>query len=121
MAKKILLVDDNQSFVAMLRFLLQGEGYEVDAAYSGEEGLAMISQSCPDLVVLDVSMPGFDGFKVCELIKFREDTRKIPVIFLSSRDLMSDFDKAFALDAAEYLVKTDDPAKLMARIRKHLK
>ncbi len=120
MAKKILLVDDDPSFVAMLRFLLQGEGYEVDAAYTGEEGLAKISQSPPDLIVLDVAMPGFDGFKVCELVKFREDTRQIPVIFLSSHDLMSDFDKAFSLEAAEYLVKTEDPGKLMARIRKHL-
>lgn len=120
MAKRILLVDDDPSFLAMLRFLLQGEGYEVDAAYTGEEGLAKISQSPPDLIVLDVAMPGFDGFKVCELVKFREDTRKIPVIFLSSRDLMSDFDKAFSLEAAEYLVKTEDPGKLMARIRKHL-
>jgi len=120
MPKKILLVDDDQSFVAMLRFLLQGEGYEVDVAYSGEEGLSRINQLPPDLVILDVGMPGFDGFKVYELIKFREDTKRIPVIFLSSHDRISDFDKAFAMEAAEYLVKTDDPAKLIASIRKHL-
>ena len=118
--KKVLIIDDDRSYAAMVRFLLQGEGLTVFIAQDGESGLQELSTINPDLVILDVNMPGLNGFKVCEIIRARDDTKNTPVIFLSSQDSVGDFDQAYSLEAVEYLVKTTDPQQLVKLVRKAL-
>jgi len=118
--KKILVVDDDKSAVAVLTFLLKGSGYDVVSAMSGEEGLEKLSETIPDLIILDITMPGISGLEFCELIKEYGTCKNIPVIFLTAKDLMGIIDKAFELGAVEYMVKPIDHRKLTAAVKKYL-
>jgi DNA-binding response OmpR family regulator len=111
----ILVVDDEPAIVAVVRGRLEQEGFEVRAAASGEEALAHVEPDPPDLVVLDVMLPGIDGFEV--LRRLRGAGHTVPVIMLTARD--EDVDKIVGLElgADDYLVKPFNPRELSARIR----
>jgi CheY-like chemotaxis protein len=80
---RILVVDDNHSVVKLLELVLQKEGYAVLSAFDGWEGFQIACQEKPDLILLDVIMPQMDGYEVCRRLQAREDTSRIPVIFLT--------------------------------------
>ncbi len=84
MSKKILLVDDDEDFVAITKSQVQRGGYKVEVAYSGEECLEKVRADKPDLILLDIMMPGLNGYETCTELKSHEDTKYIPVIFLTS-------------------------------------
>lgn len=111
----ILVVDDEPAIVAVVRERLEREGFQVRAAASGEEALAHLETSPADLVVLDVMLPGVDGFEV--LRRLRSEGHRVPVIVLSARD--EDVDKIVGLElgADDYLAKPFNPRELSARIR----
>lgn len=116
MSKTVLIADDEEDILDLLKYNLDREGYEVIAARDGIAALEQ-AQLKPDVIVLDVMMPGMDGFEVCKQLKRNADTREIPVIFLSARK--SDVDEVVGLElgADEYIVKPISIAKLLARIR----
>jgi DNA-binding response OmpR family regulator len=118
--KKILIIDDDRSIVSVLTFLLKGTGYDVISASSGEEGLDWLGVARPDLIILDITMGGIDGFEFCELVKKYGTFQDIPVIFLSAKDTMGHINQAFELGAADYLVKPVDHRKLIATVQKYL-
>ncbi len=112
---RILLVEDNRRFSAALAESLQEEGYAVDPAYDGPEGVGMGSSSAYDLVVLDVMLPGKDGFEVCRALRTRKVTT--PILMLTARLDVEDKVRGLDIGADDYLPKPFELAELLARIR----
>ena len=119
MSKRILVVDDEPNIVDILRFNLQREGSEVLAAYDGTEGLALAQSQAPDLILLDVMLPGMDGFKVCE--ELRKTDRLTPIIMLTAREEERDRVLGLELGADDYVVKPFSVRELMARVRTNVR
>jgi CheY-like chemotaxis protein len=115
-AGRILIVDDVEENRTVLARRLSREGYEAHSASSGEEALRLIGAGAFDLVLLDVLMPGMDGFAVLERIKADEATRRIPVIMISALDDLSSVVRCIEHGAEDYLAKPFDPVLLRARI-----
>jgi DNA-binding response OmpR family regulator len=113
----VLLVDDERSIRTICRVNLEGEGIAVSEARDGAEALAEIRRERPSLVLLDVMMPGVDGWGVAERLAAADDTREIPVVFLSARAAREDRLRAQALGAVGYVVKPFDPVDLAQLIR----
>ena len=119
MAKKILVVDDEPNIVDILRFNLQREGYEVLAAYDGQEGLDKARSEGPDLILLDVMLPMMDGFQVCE--ELRKTDRLTPIIMLTAREEERDRVMGLELGADDYVVKPFSVRELLARVRTNIR
>jgi diguanylate cyclase (GGDEF)-like protein len=117
---RILLVDDFPENLKLLAGLLSGRGYEVQNAINGEIALKSIQAVSPDLILLDIIMPGLDGYQVCQILKTAEQTRDIPIIFLSGLDIETDKVKAFKLGAADYLTKPFYLQEALVRIERQL-
>ena len=116
----ILLVDDETESLLLLTELLCAEGYEVRSANSGQLALASGAARPPDLILLDIRMPGLDGFEVFRRFKAGEKTRDIPVIFLSAAGDVADKVAGLSLGAVDYIAKPFLREELMARVRTHL-
>lgn len=116
MSQKILVVDDDPDIIFITRTFLAKEGYEVVDADDGMEGLQAILEEAPDVVVLDVMMPGIDGFEVCERIKQGERGASLPIIMLSAKTSEGDIERGFACGADEYITKPFDPTQLLEAI-----
>jgi CheY-like chemotaxis protein len=84
---RLLLIDDDVIVHDMLEAELQGEGYEIEKAFSGQEGLERAQSMKPDVIILDLNMPGMSGFEVAEMLKRREETSRIPIVVFTGRDL----------------------------------
>ena len=119
-AARILVVDDTPANVKLLVDLLSVNGFDVIAARSGSEGLERAAADAPDLILLDVMMPDFDGFEVCEGLKANDATRDVPVIFLTALHETLDKVRAFSAGGVDYLTKPFEPRELLARVGTHL-
>ena len=115
---EILIVDDERMIRAGLVQLLSGAGFTVREARDGKSALAAVAERRPNLVLLDVMMPGMDGFKVCE--KLLATDRDLPVVFLTAKDSESDQVRGLEVGADDFLLKTVGEEVLLARIRKAL-
>jgi two-component system phosphate regulon response regulator PhoB len=113
----ILVVDDEPDLLELLRYNLAQHGYEVTCALSGEEALTLLDARPPDLVVLDVMLPGADGLEVCQAMKRETRTATIPIIILSARGEEADVVAGLELGADDYLTKPFSPRVLQARIK----
>ncbi len=118
--RKILIVDDDAFIRRPLEFILREEGFAPLTAVNGEEGLAKIEGERPDLIVLDVMMPGIDGYDVCRRVRTDPRFSSIPVILLTARGQESDCDRAFAAGATEFMSKPYSPSELIRRVREIL-
>jgi PAS domain S-box-containing protein len=116
----ILIVDDDQGSRAVLMEALIAEGYEVGAADSGELALASLAVTVPELILLDVRMPGMDGFHVCRRLKEQAHTCGIPVIFLTADTEPYDRVKGLRLGAVDFITKPFEREELLVRVRTHL-
>ncbi len=112
--KKVLLVDDEKTLVKALKFNLEREGFLVEEAFDGEEALEKAFKVKPDIVILDLMLPGLDGFEVCREIRKKEE---IPIIMLTAKG--DDIDKVLGLElgADDYLTKPFNPRELVARMK----
>ncbi len=117
---KILVVDDSETIVALLKSLLQKEDYEVITAVDGEQGLQLAREANPNLILLDLMLPKIDGYKVCRLLKFDETKKDIPIIMLTSRGAEEDKETGKETGADAYLTKPFDNAKLLETIKTFL-
>src|SRR5581483_556596 len=117
---RILIVDDTPANLHLLLNILSREGYVVHPATEGELALRFVESTLPDLVLLDIVMPGMDGYQVCERLKADERTRDIPIIFISSADQVLDKVKAFSCGGVDYIVKPFQAEEVLARIETHL-
>ncbi|TDM15779.1 response regulator transcription factor [Macrococcus bovicus] len=115
MAQKILVVDDEQSIVTLLKYNLQQAGFEVETAFDGEEGLEKVFTERPDLLVLDLMLPKMDGVEVCKSI--RNEKNPIPILMLTAKD--DEFDKVLGLElgADDYMTKPFSPREVVARVK----
>lgn len=121
MPQKILIVDDEPNIVIPLQFLMEQNGYETLVAQSGEEALEMISKEKPDLVLLDIMLPGVDGFEVCEIIRLNPEWRNTRVIFLTAKGRDVDIAKGMVLGADEYITKPFSNQQIIDAVTKLLK
>jgi two-component system, cell cycle sensor histidine kinase and response regulator CckA len=116
----ILVVDDTRASLSLLTKLLTDEGFQVRPADSGELALASVTARKPDLILLDIRMPGMDGFEVCRRLKSNIETRDIPVIFLTAATEVESRVEGFLIGAVDYISKPFLPEECLARIRTHL-
>ncbi|MCK5165411.1 MAG: response regulator [Desulfobacula sp.] len=116
----ILIVDDTESDIDLLLETL-GAGYDVSVATDGKSALENIAQEIPDLILLDIMMPGMDGYEVCKRLKEKENGRDVPVIFVTVKGEEQDETKGFQLGAVDYISKPFSPPIVKARISTHLK
>jgi DNA-binding response OmpR family regulator len=119
-APRILLVDDDPVIVRLLQINFRLEGYDVDTASRGEQALEKVRAHRPDVILLDVMMPGIDGWEVCRQLKETPGAKDIPVIFLSARAQAEDRHRGYALGVDEYVTKPFDPAHLVQIVRRSL-
>ncbi len=116
---KVMLIDDDKGVHVLMRRIIEDAGYQYCAAYDGESGLKMLAEEHPDLLLLDVMMPGVNGFDVCT--KIREQGRRIPIIFLSAKGDIVDKSIGFKAGGDDYVVKPFSPDELLLRIEAHLR
>jgi two-component system, cell cycle response regulator DivK len=119
-AKRILAIEDHEENRRLLRDLLTSVGYEMIEAVTGEEGAALAEAQLPDLILMDIQLPGIDGYEVTRRIKANPALRHIPVIAVTSYALSGDDVKALEAGCDAYVTKPFDPGELLATIREHL-
>jgi two-component system phosphate regulon response regulator PhoB len=115
--ERILVVDDEPDILELVQYNLQKDNYDVVSVLSGEEALARVQTSPPDLVVLDLMLPGMDGLEVCKQLKQEPRTAAIPLIMLTARGEEADVVAGLELGADDYLTKPFSPRVLLARIK----
>ena len=117
----VLLVEDEPAQREMLAYNLEAEGFDVIAADNGEDGLILVDENDPDLIVLDWMMPQLSGIEVCRRLKSNSKTRQIPVVMLSARAEEVDRVRGLETGADDYVVKPYSVIELMARVKAHLR
>lgn len=118
--RRILMVDDAPSNLRLLADLLGSHGYEVAEAPSGPVALKMVQANPPNLILLDIFMPGMDGYQVCQQLKADESTREIPVIFISALSDTDNIVKGFEVGGVDYIIKPFKFREVLARVENHL-
>lgn len=117
---RILIVDDTPKNIQVLGTILKKEGYQIIAAQNGLQALGTFAKIIPDLILLDVMMPELDGFETCKRLKADEQTRDIPIIFLTARTETEDVVNGFELGAVDYVTKPFNSHELLSRVSTHL-
>lgn len=120
MTHRILIIDDQPDSVGLLMACLEGQALDILVALDGMDGLNKAMQGLPDLILLDVDMPGIDGFAVCRQLKAAPETAAIPVIFLSACAALDHKLQGFALGAVDYVTKPFSEAEVLARVEVHV-
>lgn len=118
--ERILIVDDEEDVLELVRYHLDKNGYKVDTAASGEEAISEARKKSPDLIILDLMLPGIDGLEVCKKLKSDLKTEPIPIIMLTAKGEEADIVTGLELGAEDYLTKPFSPKILIARIRRIL-
>jgi two-component system sensor histidine kinase/response regulator len=119
--QQILIVDDTPANIDVLDQFLEKEGYKISVAPSGEAALDLAARIIPDLILLDIMMPGIDGFETCQRLKADAATREIPIIFITAKNETEDIVKGFSLGGVDYITKPFRQEEVRARIHLHLK
>jgi len=118
MKRKILIVDDEKNIVDILKFNLKKEGFDTIEAYDGKQALEMAEREKPDLILLDIMLPEYDGFTVCKKIR---QTMNTPILMLTAREEEVDKVLGLELGADDYITKPFSPRELMARVKANLR
>ncbi|MBN2005373.1 MAG: hybrid sensor histidine kinase/response regulator [Anaerolineae bacterium] len=116
----ILIVDDTPANLRLLSNMLTEQGYKVRAVVNGQMALTTTRAIPPDLILLDINMPGMNGYEVCQRLKMDEETRPIPIIFISALDEVQDKVKAFTVGGVDYITKPFQFEEVLARVETHL-
>ena len=120
LSHKILIVDDQSSIVVPLRFIMEQNGYTVAEAYNGEEAIDKISKFKPDLILLDIIHPGFDGFEICQMVRENPEWQNIKIILVTTQVRDVDIAKGMAFGADAYITKPFSNAQIMKQVKKLL-
>jgi len=118
--ERVLIVDDEEDVLELVRYNLDRSGYQVETAASGEEALAKTKRKLPDLIVLDLMLPGIDGLEVCKKLKSDVKTESVPIIMLTAKGEETDIVTGLELGAEDYVTKPFSPKVLVARVRRLL-
>ncbi|HAF08318.1 MAG: response regulator [bacterium] len=119
--KKILIIDDDEDIISLIRIILENENYTVIGALSGDEGIKYALKEKPDLILLDIMMPGTDGWEVMKMLHTDEKTRKIPVAMLTCKTDVRDKLTGLQEGAIDYITKPFSPEELITRVNKIFK
>ena len=119
-AQQILIIEDEEDVVQPVAFRLEMQGFEVLMEPDGELGFQTAVAELPDLILLDIMMPGIDGVTLCKILKDRPDTAHIPIIILTAKTTMGDVEKSFAARADDYIAKPFEWAELFGKINRCL-
>jgi len=119
--EEILVVDDEEDILKLLEYNLSKEGYKVTCVASGEEALSRASQLQPNIIILDLMLPGVDGLEVCKKLKIDGKTGQIPIVMLTAKGEDADIVAGLELGADDYITKPFSPRVLIARIRNALR
>jgi len=117
MPKEILIVDDEPSIVVPIQFLMEQQGYSVIVAENGHDALDLVYKYKPDLILLDIMLPGIDGYEVCEIVRLNPKLRNIKIIFLTAKGREVEIAKGLALGADAYITKPFSNAELVAKVK----
>jgi len=116
--KRIFIIDDNEKFLSSAAIILRQWKYDVLTAETGDYVLSTAKEKKPHLIILDIKLPGLDGFEVCSLLKKDPDTKDIPVILLTDLSKVGEINKGFSQGADEYITKPLDWNRLRQKIEK---
>lgn len=116
----VLVIEDNEQNLYLMRFLLEHHGFVVWDATSGPQGLEKAAQLDPDLILLDIQLPGMDGYAVAVELRKLEARRRTPIIAVTSHAMVGDREKAIASGATDYIEKPINPDTFIDQLKKHL-
>ena len=116
MSKKILVIDDNPGSLRLMRYTLEKKGYQVITASDGLEGLRKARDEHPDLVILDIMLPGLDGYEVCHRLRQKPETVTLPILMISVKARQDDKDIGLRMGADDYLTKPASPSTIVAKV-----
>jgi two-component system phosphate regulon response regulator PhoB len=117
MGPRVLIVEDEEPLMLLLRYNLEAEGYEVDSVSRGDEAEIRLREQVPDIVLLDWMLPGLSGIELCRRIRARSETERLPVIMLTARGEEGDRIRGLSTGADDYIVKPFSVPELLARVR----
>lgn len=115
--KKVLVVDDEENIVELIRMNLESSGYEVIDAYTGMEAITKTNSLIPDLILLDLMLPDIDGLQLCQMLRLNEQTKDIPIIMITAKSEESDKVKGLYMGADDYITKPFGIRELEARVK----
>jgi two-component system sensor histidine kinase/response regulator len=118
--QKVLIVDDVTKNIQLVANFLKQAGYDINYAISGKTAINHINREKFDLILLDIMMPEMDGFEVCQKLKSDDETKEIPIIFLTAKTDIDSITKAFKVGGIDYITKPFNKAELLARVKTHL-
>ncbi len=118
--KRILVIEDNETNIYLIGFILKKNGHEVIEARSGEEGVELAVKEKPDLILMDIQLPGIDGLEATRRIRKSEADKKVPIVALTSYAMTGDREKSLAAGCTGYIEKPINPDTFMGEIEKYL-
>ncbi len=120
MERTVLIIEDEKLIIVSTQMVLEAAGFRVESAINGEEGISKARELCPDLVLLDIMMPGIDGWETLTRLKRDADTAEIPVIIFTAREHARGHQKSAEMGAADYFRKPFEPDELIELVEKHV-
>jgi len=117
MNKKILVIEDDPNALRFIEYTLEQEGYQVSSAKDGLEGIKKVQDKHPDLIILDIMLPGLDGYDVCQRLRQKPETSLLPILMLSAKARQDDRDIGLKMGADEYLTKPADPSTIVEKVK----
>ncbi len=119
MKLRVLIIEDNDQNMYMLSFLLEMNNYEVMQAFNGLDGIKAAKENSPDIILLDIQLPGMDGYQIAQELRSRNDLCHIPIIAVTSHAMVGDREKAMASGATGYIEKPVDPDNFIQRMESY--
>ena len=114
---RILIVEDDEDIVETVKYSLELRGYNIDVAYDGLHALRKAHRNEYDLMLLDIMLPGIDGYDICEQVRMNPETEKIPIIMTSGKTLQDDKDIGMRMGASVYLTKPVPPSEMLSNVK----
>lgn len=118
--KKVMIVDDEAHIVELVRVCLEDSDYDIIEAYDGQEAVDRAKEEHPDLILLDIMLPGMDGYEVCKILKGSDGTKEIPIVMLTAKGQEVDKVKGFQAGADAYMTKPFSPLRLLTELEEVL-
>jgi two-component system cell cycle response regulator DivK len=118
--KKVLVIEDNDQNLYLVTFILEKNGYQVHSARDGREGVELAAAVKPDLILLDIQLPGMDGYAVAGKLRGNPDLAKVPIIAVTSYAMAGDREKALAAGCTGYMEKPINPGTFLRQVESHL-
>lgn len=121
MKGRVLYIEDNEQNLYLITFILETVGYQVVQARSGEEGIALAGAQVPDLILLDIQLPGMDGYEIARRLRSNPDLQRVPMVAVTSYAMVGDREKALGAGCDGYIEKPINPETFLAQVEAHLR